>query len=101
MTAQQPGFSPPRLHVKVGTRDGARRDLYFEGSFRIGRQDGCEICISDEYVSRIHAEVILEHGQWWVKARSSGGIFVNGERIQYPPVSGTLLMRLGTDGPLV
>jgi membrane-bound lytic murein transglycosylase D len=101
MTGQQPGFSPPRLHVKVGTRDGARRDLYFDSSFRIGRQEGCEVCIPDEYVSRIHAEVILDQGQWWVKDQSSGGIFVHGERIQYAPVSGTLLMRLGTDGPLV
>ena len=101
MTGQQPGFSPPRLHVKVGTRDGARRDLYFESSFRIGRQEGCEVCISDEYVSRIHAEVSLEQGTWWVRDLSSGGIFVQGERIEYTPVSGTLLMRLGTDGPLV
>ena len=101
MTGQHPGFSPPRLHVKVGMRDGARRDLYFERSFRIGRQEGCEVCIPDEYVSRIHAEVILDQGQWWVQDRSSGGIFVHGERIQYAPVSGTLLMRLGADGPLV
>jgi membrane-bound lytic murein transglycosylase D len=101
MTGQHPGFSPPRLHVKVGTRDGARRDLYFERSFRIGRQEGCEVFIPDEYVSRIHAEVILDQGQWWVQDRSSGGIFVHGERIQYAPVSGTLLMRLGADGPLV
>ena len=101
MIGQPPGFSPPRLHVKVGTRDGARRDLYFDRSFRIGRQQGCEVCIPDEFVSRIHAEVILDQGQWWVQDRSSGGIFVQGERIQYAPVSGTLLMRLGADGPLV
>ena len=68
MTGQHPGFSPPRLHVKVGTRDGARRDLYFERSFRIGRQEGCEVCIPDEYVSRLHAEVILDQGQWWESA---------------------------------
>src|SRR5579863_1103166 len=101
MTGQQPGFSPPRLHVKVGTRDGARRDLYFESSFRIGRKDDCEVCIPDEYVSRIHAEVILDQGQWWVKDQSTGGIFVQGERIEFAPVCGTLLMRLGADGPLV
>jgi membrane-bound lytic murein transglycosylase D len=101
MTGQQPGFSSPRLHVKVGMRDGQRRDLYFENSFRIGRQEGCEVYIPDEYVSRIHAEVVLDGGQWWVKDRSTGGIFVNGQRIQSTPVTTVLLMRLGEEGPLV
>ena len=100
MTGPLPGF-PPRLHVKVGTRDGVRRDLYFERSFRIGRHSDCEVCIPDEYVSRIHAEVILDQGQWRVQDKSTGGTFVNGERIQTAPVSGTLVMRLGEDGPLV
>ena len=102
MTGPQPRLSSPRLRVKVGTRDGVRRDLCFERSFRIGRQESCEVCISDEYVSRVHAEIILDQGQWWVKDLSSGGIFVpGGERIAFAPIVGTLVMRLGANGPLV
>src|SRR6476469_4004744 len=101
MTGQPPDSSPPRLHVKVGMRDGARRDLYFDRSFLIGRQQDCDVCIPDEYVSRTHAEVILYQGQWWVQDQSSGGIFINDERIQCVQVSGTLVIRLGAGGPLV
>ncbi len=101
MTGPQPGLSSSRLHVKVGTRDGARRDLYFDRSFRIGRQKDCEVCIPDEFVSRVHAEVILDQGRWWIKDLSTGGIFVHGERVEFAPVPGTLVMRLGANGPLI
>jgi len=36
----------------------------FRLSFRIGRQDDCEVCIQDDYGSRDHAEMVFEGGAW-------------------------------------
>jgi len=49
----------------------------------VGRDESCEICISDSGVSKRHAEILVEVGQITVKdLRSSNGTYVNGHRIQ-------------------
>src|SRR6266851_7158255 len=82
----EPALSPPRLRVSIGTTPGDRQDLHFGKSFRIGRVEECDVCIKDEYVSRAHAEVLLEHGQWWVRdLHSSNGIYIDDQRVDLAP----------------
>src|SRR5437870_10520652 len=91
----------PKVRVQVGTTED-RREFSFDRTFRIGRVDECDVCIKDEYVSRAHAEVAFENGQWQVKdLHSANGIFVNGERIEQAAVSQSLTFRLGIYGPIV
>ena len=93
---------PPTLRVTIGANSEDRRDLQFIKSFRIGRVEECEVCIKDEHVSRIHAEVTIENGQWRVRdLASSNGIFLDGERTDSVFLDRPLTVRLGVHGPSV
>jgi membrane-bound lytic murein transglycosylase D len=92
----------PRLRVVIGTAPADRRDLFFDQPFRIGRVEACDVCIKDEYVSRAHAEVVFEEGQWRVRdLQSANGIFVAGQRVESAAIPGSLVIQLGVAGPVV
>lgn len=94
--------SPPRIRIEFGASGGAAQTLTFEGSFVIGRTPDCDVPIKDEYVSRAHARVLYERGEWWVRdLESANGIFINGQRVETAPVRGELTFRLGVQGPVV
>ncbi len=76
--------------------------LAFSKNFRIGRRDDADVCIKDEFVSRFHAEVILESGKWWIRdLSSSNGIFVDGQQVQSAPIESSLVVRFGVEGPTI
>src|SRR5260370_24710708 len=53
--------------------------------FRIGRQAGNQIVMRDNRTSRVHAEIVLENGEYWIEdLKSLHGTFVNGPKIQRP-----------------
>ncbi len=90
------------LHVTVEPSDGVRREFDFDKPFKIGRFRGCDLCIDDEYVSRAHAEVSLENGQWRVKdLGSSNGLYLEGARVESVPIGRGVNFRLGAYGPKV
>jgi hypothetical protein len=100
--AELPSPSPPLLRVSVGTTPADRQNFHFVKPFRIGRVEDCEVCIKNEYVSRAHAEVVFEDGQWWVRdLNSSNGIFVDGQRVRDAAVVQSMVVRLGIAGPEV
>jgi pSer/pThr/pTyr-binding forkhead associated (FHA) protein len=93
--------SPPPLLVRVDA-NADQRTLTFRQSFRIGRTDESELCIKNEYVSRAHASINFENGQWCVRdLGSSNGIFVDGKRVESAAVAQALTFRLGIAGPIV
>ncbi|MGD0360703.1 MAG: FHA domain-containing protein [Bryobacteraceae bacterium] len=86
--------------MSFGEAPADLQTLHFLKSFRIGRVEECEVCIKNEYVSRAHAEVVFENGQWWVRdLNSSNGIFVNGERVPGAALGPSTTLRLGVAGP--
>jgi pSer/pThr/pTyr-binding forkhead associated (FHA) protein len=94
--------APPTLRVSTIKASGERRELLFAKPFRIGRLPDCEVCIDEQHVSRAHAQVAFENGQWWVRdLNSSNGIFVRDQRIQAVPVVQAVTIRLGIAGPEV
>lgn len=94
--------SPPILHVSTGASPSDRREYAFTKPFRIGRVEECEVWIQDEHVSRAHAEVLFEDGQWRVRdLNSSNGIFVGGSRVEVASVGEATTIRLGILGPSV
>jgi hypothetical protein len=69
------------LVVKAGPDAGRRLDLFDDNA--IGRDVQCQITLSDDYVSRQHARVKLEAGQFFIyDVGSSTGTFVNGRQVQ-------------------
>ena len=95
----KPAGLAPLLKISFQTGPGERQDFRFQRSFRIGRQEPCEVCIKEEHVSRAHAEIAFENGQWWVRdLGSSNGTYVAEQRIQRVPVGQKLTIRLGSQG---
>jgi len=94
--------SPTSLRVSIGTAPVERRDFHFTKSFRIGRVEECEVCITNDYVSRTHVEVVLEKGVWCVRdLNSSNGMFIGDKRVTSAPVTHAITIRLGIYGPEV
>ncbi len=80
----------------------AKRSLHFEFSepFRIGRAEDCEVSINNDYVSRIHAEVVFDKGTWRIRdLNSSNGLFLDGQRVEEALITGPIRVRLGVEGP--
>lgn len=49
---------------------------------RVGRSEESTVVLDDEFVSTVHAMVLLRDGRWWVRDEGSrNGTMVNGERI--------------------
>jgi hypothetical protein len=94
--------SPPPLQVTVGTNGSDGKCFEFLKLFRIGRTEECEICVKDHHVSRMHAEVSFEEGAWWIRdLGSTNGLYSQGQRFERAPITGTMTVRLGIQGPEV
>ena len=92
----------PSLKVSIESSDGDRYTFQFERTFRIGRTGDCEISLPEDCVSRTHAEIAFEDGQWIIRdLQSSNGTYVNGQRIESAPVGQRTTVRLGKTGPQV
>src|ERR1700733_9644437 len=100
MNTRQPQIlAPPPLKVRFRPTPADQQYFQFSKAFRIGRVEECEICINNDYVSRVHAEVVFENGAWWVHdLNSSNGIYVGGERVKHVPVRQATVIRLGVYG---
>jgi hypothetical protein len=67
----------------------------------IGRGDDVHVEISDAYVSRVHAELLLRDGQWLLIARGRNGVMVGSQSVTEVPVASEVVFRLGSAGPLL
>lgn len=91
---------PPVVRVSFGLDPSEPETLDFDKPFRIGRTEECDVRIRNEYVSRVHAEVIFENGQWWIQDLKSGnGLFVGDRRVGRASLEQSLTIGLGIAGP--
>lgn len=92
--------SPPPLQVSVGMSGLDGKQFEFLELFRIGRTEECEICVKDDHVSRIHAEVSFENGTWRIRdLGSSNGLYSQGRRFERASITDGMTVRLGILGP--
>ena len=88
--------------LRVSFRDPDPRTLSFFASFRIGRSSSCDICLPNEFVSRIHAEVTPTSMGWEIRdLNSANGLYIDGIRTTVVPLVKKQEVRLGTEGPLL
>ena len=67
----------------------------------IGRQPDCDVEISDAYVSRLHAELQFQNGQWLLLARGKSGVVVRNQQITELPIESEVTFQLGSSGPVL
>ena len=85
------------LLMTTGGRAGTHFLLKPEVHTRIGRGLECDIVLSDPLSSRVHATVVCEDGDWWVRdAGSRNGSFVNGQKIDEARLVEGDLLKVGS-----
>jgi membrane-bound lytic murein transglycosylase D len=92
----------PPLKVRARSETESQKIILFRFPFRIGRGDDCEVSIKNDFVSRIHAEVVFENDNWCIRdLNSSNGLYLDGRRVEQAAITRPLSIRLGVEGPEV
>jgi phosphoserine phosphatase RsbU/P len=91
----EPGKSASLLVVDPS---GRRSAVEIQKSpFNIGRQADNQIVMRDNRASRVHAQVVLEHGEYWIEdLNSRHGTYVNGSKIQRHKLQDSDRIEFGT-----
>jgi hypothetical protein len=73
----------------------------FQGRAKItiGRSPDQDVSISDPYVSRSHADLVHDDGQWRLIATGRNGVVVANQLVTEYLFHGEVIFRLGMDGP--
>jgi pSer/pThr/pTyr-binding forkhead associated (FHA) protein len=75
------------LVMTVGPRQGTQFLLAEGKENRIGRGLDCDVILADPLSSRVHAIIVCQEGEWWVRdASSRNGTFVNNQKITDTPL---------------
>jgi pSer/pThr/pTyr-binding forkhead associated (FHA) protein len=68
---------------------------------QIGRLEVNDVVIADPLVSRYHAVLVRNEGQWEIVTLGRHGVTLDGRRVETTaPLGATSLIRLGANGPL-
>ena len=68
--------------IRIVTKDGVTQEIPVKGRTIIGRDEGCDVTLDEQWVSRRHAEVVHQGGNWVVRdLGSSNGTVLNGQRV--------------------
>jgi membrane-bound lytic murein transglycosylase D len=96
-----PPAAPQSMQVRVEDVSGiSPAPLHFTDTFRIGRASSCEVCIQNDFVSRVHAEVTLGAEGWCIRDKSSAnGLYADGVRVASLLLLSPQQIRLGAEGP--
>src|SRR6476660_8455504 len=80
-----------------GPRVGAQFILDPERQNRIGRGLDCDVILTDPLSSRVHAIIVCEEGDWWVRdAGSRNGTYVNGQKIDEARLVDASVLKVGS-----
>jgi pSer/pThr/pTyr-binding forkhead associated (FHA) protein len=72
-----------QVRIVSGPRAGTTILVSEQHPVFIGRDDACEVAIpEDNTLSRTHAEVIYESGEWYLRNKSQHGTLMGGEVFQ-------------------
>jgi pSer/pThr/pTyr-binding forkhead associated (FHA) protein len=65
----------------------------------IGRAEERDIVLLDPYVSRHHAELRYQGGQWWLVGLGRHGVWIQGQQVEDALAYDGMLFQLGANGP--
>jgi membrane-bound lytic murein transglycosylase D len=100
MTTRRVSLLPLRPIFVSYTGSSEAEPRSFTSAFRIGRSSACELCIRNDFISRIHAEVVPENAHWYIQdLNSSNGLFINGKRVDRALLDSGTVIGLGAKGP--
>ena len=68
-------------------------------TIRIGRSSDCNVHVAHNEVSRSHAIVFFDDGNWVVSCVGQNGTFENGERVEHAELSTSRVLEFAPQGP--
>lgn len=93
---------PPLIRITIEKDRADKLEYCFTESFIIGRGNKCDIRLLDDTVSRSHAEVRFESGEWSIRDLQSGnGILLNGQAVESTTLGPQTKIEFGPDGPIL
>ena len=91
-----------RILVKTSSGMSDEEAQIFEDNFVIGREDDCDVILKHDMVSRKHAEVVLQDGEWWLRdLNSTNGTIMHRHRIGSARLEGSQRVTVGKNGPSI
>lgn len=79
-----------------------RRLTISKSPFTLGRSAECDAAIADARISRVHAKIVIENGNYFVEdCGSRHGTFVNSERRERAPLKNHDEIRLGDGARII
>jgi len=83
-----------RLEVVAG--EGLPPEIDLEGSVTLGRSDQRDIVLAEPAASRLHAEINLSDGSWYIKdSGSANGLYLNGKIVKEKLLEHGDVIRIG------
>jgi pSer/pThr/pTyr-binding forkhead associated (FHA) protein len=89
------------VHLIDPARGNALQMWCFAGKsvISVGRADDRDVVLMHPYISRNHAELRFQQGQWWLVALGRNGVQVQGQGIEDTLAYDGMQFRLGANGP--
>lgn len=85
------------LLMTGGARVGTHFVLDADRQNHLGRGLDCDVILCDPLSSRVHAIILCENGDWWVRdAGSRNGSFVNGQKIDEARLTPGATLKIGS-----
>jgi hypothetical protein len=99
---REPASIPPVLQLLIRTEGSEPAEYLIENSATIGRDEGADVRVDHQLVSRRHAEVFFDNGCWWLRdLQSTNGTFVEGDKVERLALQETTTFNLGRKGPQI
>jgi pSer/pThr/pTyr-binding forkhead associated (FHA) protein len=65
----------------------AERQTFSQNEIIIGREESCDIHLSDPVISAKHARLVYRNTHWWIEdLMSTNGTYLNDEKIESPAI---------------
>jgi pSer/pThr/pTyr-binding forkhead associated (FHA) protein len=91
-------FEPTQIAMLTGRTAGTSVEIQGKREIMIGRASSCDLVISDEFASNMHAKLVLVGDDWVLQdLNSTNGTFIDGKKVLTPATirQGTTI-RIGT-----